>query len=79
MSRHHAQARCGTRDVFVVAGYDRPRHEVFRQGLTAHDGDPGAEEEVVYASVREPWLDCPSWRPSPVNSLDSASSFRTAC
>ena len=42
MSRHHAQARCGARDVLVVAGPDRPLREVFLQVLTAHEGDPGA-------------------------------------
>ena len=57
MSRHHAQARCGTRDVHVVAGYDRPLREVFLQVQTAHHGDPGAEEDVLYASVHEPWRD----------------------
>ena len=57
MSRHHAHALCGARDVLVVAGYDRPLHEVFLQVLTAHDRDPGAEEEVLYASVHEPWRD----------------------
>ena len=57
MSRHHAQARCGARDVRVVAGYDRPLHEVFLQVLTAHDGDHDAEEDVLYASVHEPWRD----------------------
>jgi len=57
MSRHHAHARCGARNVLVVAGYDRPLHEVFLQVLTAHDGDPGADEDVLYASVHEPWRD----------------------
>ena len=57
MSRHHAQARCGARDVLVVAGYDRPLHEVFLQVLTAHRSDPGAEEDVLYTSVHEPWRD----------------------
>ena len=59
MSRNHAQARCGAQDVLVVAGYDRPLHEVFLQVLTAHHSDPGAEEEVLYASVHEPWRDWP--------------------
>lgn len=57
MSRHHAQPRCGARDVLVMAGYDRPLREVFLQVLMAHDGDPGAEENVLYASVHEPWRD----------------------
>ena len=57
MSRHDAQARCGARDVLVVAGYGRPLREVFLQVLTAHEGDPGAEEDVLYASLHEPWRD----------------------
>ena len=57
MSRDHAQARCGTRDVLVVAGHDRPLRDVFLQVLMAHDGEPGAEEDVRYASVPEPWRD----------------------
>ena len=54
MSRDHAQARCGTRDVLVVAGHDRPLRDVFLQVRMAHDGEPGAEEDVRYASVPEP-------------------------
>ena len=57
MSRHHAQARCGARDVRVVAGYERPLREVFLHVLTAHEDDPGAEEDVLYASLHEPWRD----------------------
>ncbi len=57
MRRHHAQARCGARDVLVVAGHDRPLREVFLQVLMVHDGDPGAEDDVLYASVHEPWRD----------------------
>jgi hypothetical protein len=57
MSRHHAQAHSGARDVLVVAGYDRPLREVFLHVLLTPDGDLGAEEDVLYASVNEPWRD----------------------
>ena len=40
-----------------MAGYDRPLHEVFLQVLTAQEGDPGAEEDVLYACLHEPWRD----------------------
>ena len=79
MSATHAQARCGARDVLVVAGYDGPLHEVFLEVLTAHHGELRCRGGVLYASVHEPWPTGPSGRPSPVNWLDSASSFRTAC
>jgi len=57
MSRHHVQARCGQRDVLVVAGYDRPMRELFLQVLVEPIGPPAADDEIVYASIHEPWPD----------------------
>ena len=55
MSRHHVQARCGQRDVLVVAGYDRPLRELFLQVLAEPIGPPAADDEIVYASLNDPW------------------------
>ena len=57
MTRHHVQARCGPRDVLVVAGYDRPLRELFLQVLVEPIGPPAADDEIVYASIHEPWRD----------------------
>ena len=57
MSRHQVQACCGERDVLVVAGYDRPLRELFLQVLVEPIGPPAADEEIVYASLNDPWRD----------------------
>ena len=57
MSRHHVQACHGERDVLVVAGYDRPLRELFLQVLVEPIGPPAADDEIVYASIHEPWRD----------------------
>ena len=57
MSLHHVQARCGQRDVLVVAGYDRPLRELFLQVLVEPIGPPAANDELVYASVSDAWRD----------------------
>ena len=57
MSRHYVQARCGQRDVLVVAGYERPLEEVFLQVLVEPIGPPSADDEIVYASLNDPWRD----------------------
>ena len=57
MSRHQVQARCGQRDVLVVAGYDRPLRELFLQVLVEPIGPPAADDEIVYASLNDPWRD----------------------
>jgi hypothetical protein len=57
VSRHHARAHWREKDVLVVAGYDRPLRQVFLQVLITHDGDNAADENVLYASVHEPWRD----------------------
>jgi hypothetical protein len=58
MSRHHVHTQLDGRQVFVVAGYDRPLRELFLQVLS-DDGDPQAEEAVLYSSTHEPLCD---WR-----------------
>lgn len=57
MSRHHAQARCGQRNVLVVAGYDRPLRELFLQVLVEASGALDDDEAILYASLHEPWRD----------------------
>ena len=57
MSRHHVQSRCVQRDVLVVAGYDRPLRELFLQVLVEPIGPAAADDEIVYASIHEPWRD----------------------
>ena len=57
MSRHQVQACCGERNVLVVAGYDRPLRELFLQVLVEPIGPPAADDEIVYASIHEPWRD----------------------
>ena len=56
MSRHHVQARCGQRDVLVVAGYDRPLRELFLQVLGSGRTD-GLDDDEIYASLNDPWRD----------------------
>jgi len=51
------QARCGQRDVVVVAGYDRPLRELFLQVLVEPSGMSVADDEIVYSSLNEPWRD----------------------
>ena len=57
MSRHHVQACHGERNALVVAGYDRPLRELFLQVLVERSGPPAADEEIVYASLNDPWRD----------------------
>ena len=57
MSRHHVQPCHGERNVLVVAGYDRRLRELFLQVLVEPIGTSVADDEIVYASLNDPWRD----------------------
>ena len=57
MSRHHVPACHGERNVLVVAGLRRLLRELFQQVLVEPIGPPAADDEIVYASIHEPWRD----------------------
>ena len=57
MSRHHIRLMHEGRAVLVVAGYDRPLHELFLQVFRCQENVLPGEDEIVYDSLHEPALD----------------------
>jgi len=57
MSRHHIRLMHKGRPVLVVAGYDRPLHELFLQVFRCQENVLAGEDEIVYDSLHEPSLD----------------------
>ncbi len=57
MSRHHIQLMHAGRPILVVAGYDRPLHELFLQVFCYRTNLPTGENEIIYDSLHEPALD----------------------
>ena len=43
--------------VLVVAGYDRPLHELFLQVFLCQESGPAGDDDIVYDSLHEPALD----------------------
>lgn len=57
MSRHHIRLMHEGQAVLVVAGYDRPLHELFLQVFRCHKSMVPGKDEIVYDSLHEPGLD----------------------
>ena len=59
MSRHLTRSRHGDQPVLVVAGYDRPLHELFLHVIReGSEGSPrDAAEAFIYDSLDEPGKD----------------------
>ena len=57
MSRHHIQFMHECRPILVVAGYDRPLHELFLQVFLYRESHSTDEDDSLYDSLHEPALD----------------------
>lgn len=57
MSQHSVRIRYRSREVVVIAGYDRPLNDLFLQVLAHKEAPQVIEEHVLYSSLHEPRRD----------------------